>query len=63
VQCRGEYIDEAVSDERRPSGEHLEQNGPNREQVAARIEILRHELFGCHVSRSTDQHSAACEVA
>jgi hypothetical protein len=42
--------DRAVAVERAPSGQHLEDDRAEREQVAARIHIDACDLFGSHVA-------------
>ncbi len=58
VHGRVQDIDDRRAAERRTAGEHLEQDGAGREQIAARVDRLAHHLFGRHVARGAD-HDAA----
>ena len=47
--CRG-----GGSRERLPTGRHLVEDDPQREQVGAAVQLLAHGLFGRHVSHSSN---------
>jgi hypothetical protein len=55
-------LDGALAGERRPSGQHLEQDRPDREEVAAEVEALAAHLLGRHVPRRPHQHPRARDV-
>ena len=57
-----EDLDRRATTKRRATGQHLEENGADGKEIAARVGRLAHDLFGRHVAWRTQQDAGAGEA-